>query len=502
MNQIRELKEIANAYSVLYVEDDKVLNESVTIYLKKFFQNVQSAFNGKEGLELFKKNKHDLIISDIEMPVLNGIEMAKEIKKINPNQNILVISAYTDTTYFTESIKIGIDGYIIKPIDYHQMNDIIYKILFKLKEFHENELYKNSLELLVDQKTQQFGELQEKQIDNHKQTLIALVDMIEQRDTYTGGHSQRVARYSHAIAKALGVSEKECDILYQAGILHDIGKIAIPDSILLKPHALNDIEYRLIKEHVTIGYEMLKKIAMFEELAEIMHFHHERYDGSGYPEGIQKDEIPFLSQIMAIADSFDAMTTSRIYKPRKSKQEALNELNSLKGVWFDEKIVTPAVKVLGEISIDSDINQLPQTEIEKERFSYFYRDQVSGAYNKEYLDLSLIKNRYEQQYDFIELLFLHRFTNYNRTYSWEKGDEILKKFADDLKESYPNATIFRIHGDDFALLSREKLHFPSHFSRFEKTGITLSTKVLNIKEHNLYSFDILEKVIIQNRGNL
>lgn len=316
MIDVIKLKELSKNFKVLYVEDDEMLRDSLASYFEKLFKEVVSAKDGKEGLELYKKGVFDIVITDIQMPNLNGIEMAEKIKELNHEQEILIVSAYTEIEYFIKSIKIGVSGYIIKPIDYAQMNEELYKLVNKLKKFKENETYKNHLEELIAKGIKE-------KIENYQKTLFALVDMIEERDTYTGGHSQRVAKYSVMIAKEMGCAEKEREKLHQAGILHDIGKISTPDSVLLKPGKLNDIEYKLIQEHVKVGYGMLSKIPMYKELAEIIHHHHERYDGKGYPDGLRGDEIPLLSRIMIVADAFDAMTTNRIYKTRKDRKSVV-----------------------------------------------------------------------------------------------------------------------------------------------------------------------------------
>jgi two-component system sensor histidine kinase TtrS len=184
--------------------------------------------------------------------------------------------------------------------------------------------------------------LQQERIGNYEETILSMVEMIEKRDTYTAGHTRRVAHYCGLIASHLGYGNEEIERLKGAAILHDIGKIAIPDAVLLKPGSLSNLEYDLIKQHVEVGYEALSRIEMYRELAEIMRHHHERHDGRGYPAGLKGDAIPRLSRVMAVADAFDAMTTNRIYKPRKSVAEALADLRRLAGSEFDPEIVAAA----------------------------------------------------------------------------------------------------------------------------------------------------------------
>lgn len=250
--------------------------------------------------------------------------------------------------------------------------------------------------------------------NNYEQTLVSMVEMIEERDTYTAGHSKRVAEYSKKIAQQMGYSEQECTKLYQAGILHDIGKVATPDTVLLNPKTLNAIEYKLIQEHVVVSYNLLKNIPMFKDLADIVRSHHERCDGKGYPRGLSGEEIEPLSRIMMVADAFDAMTTNRIYKPRKTVSEALSELVSLKLQQFHPEVVDSAVIALRDIKIDENISQTPKTKLEEERFAYFYKDTIGNIYNQNYLELILSKNSYEPEYKYMKLFTVHSFSQYNK----------------------------------------------------------------------------------------
>jgi len=295
-------------------------------------------------------------------------------------------------------------------------------------------------------------------LENFEKTLESFVQMVEERDTYTAGHSHRIAEYSKLIAQEMNYSEEECELLYRASILHDIGKIATPDNVLLKPGKLSQLEYRLIQEHVRAGYEILSRIPMYKDLAEIIISHHERYDGNGYPYGLKGDEIHPLSQIMIVADAFDAMTTNRIYKGRKNAEEALVELQECSKTQFHPNVVQSAIKALSHVELHDTINQLPKTDLEKERFSYFYRDQVTNVYNADYLKFILNQNHFNKEYICINVIYMHNFSKYNNKYGWSKGDDLLSKFADYLIKKFPSTQIFRIYGDDFVLISKKHLN--------------------------------------------
>jgi len=294
--------------------------------------------------------------------------------------------------------------------------------------------------------------LQQERISNYEASILSLVDMIDKRDTYTAGHTQRVARYCELIATRLGHSAEEIEKLKRAATLHDIGKIAIPDSVLLKPGTLSQAEYDLIKQHIDVGYDTLSRIDMYKDLADIMRHHHERLDGSGYPAGLRDGEIPRLSQIMAVADAFDAMTTNRIYKPRKEVRVALEELKALAGTHYDPEIVAAAVEALKEVTPPPVADQLPRTPIERQRFAYFFNDQLTRVHNRSYLQF-LLQNGLPPSHKWAGMLMLRHFSRYNAEQGWSMGDKLLADFATYLAANYPDTLIFRVMGDDFLLLS-------------------------------------------------
>ncbi len=465
MMSIKKLRDIARDISVLYVEDEDELRRGVVLYLKKLFGVVKDAPNGEDAFEIFKNESIDIVIIDIRMPKMDGLELAKRIKEIKPEQEIAVISAYTEYEYFINFIELGVSGYIIKPIDYNQLNSVIYKMAEKISKFRENKMYRVKLENLAEQRAGEITKLHKEKLSNYKQSLMSLIELIENRDTYTAGHSRRVAKYCVKIAREMGFGTDDIKKLYQAGILHDIGKVSTPDSVLLKPGKLNDIEYQLIQSHVIVGYNFLSKIPMYRELAEIIKYHHERYDGGGYPYGLSGNDIPILSHIMIVADAFDAMTTNRIYKNKKSVKEAIEEIKELSGVQFHPDAAKAAISALDNISIQKDIDQLPKNRLEEERFAYFYKDSLTGAYNKDYFELCY-KNRNgfsKDKYVYTIGIFLRNFSQYNKENGWDAGDILLKKTASFLIKTFNNCMVFRMWGDDFIILCKEDINIEEKF---------------------------------------
>jgi len=491
--KIELLREKAKYFSTLYVEDEEALRTKTAAFLSKIFKDVEVAVDGKDGLDKYLHNKYDIIITDILMPNMNGLELISNIRKKNKKQEIIITSAYAEQSYLTESIQLGVTGYIIKPLDFNNVIDVLEQSLDKLILVRENEMYKTKLEEMVDEKTKKVIQLQNEQVSNYEHAIKSLVIMMERRDTYTGGHSERVAQYSKDIADAMGIEKEQCDLIYQAGILHDIGKIITPDSILLKPGKLTEDEYSLIKDHVIAGYEILSQVPMYKELAEIVHAHHEHYDGNGYPRSLKGEKIPLLARIMTIADTFDAMTTSRVYKGRKSKDEAIQEMLTLSGSWYDPDIIKIAIETLKKVDVVDHTGQEPNSVIDDERFAYFYKDPLTHGYNHLYLDFILRKNRDEKKFLCFNIIYIRNFSSYNKKHGWNEGDLFLSDFATYLQSEFPDSQFFRIFGDNFLLL--KNIHQDVDIDKInesellKKNNLKCKHKHFDLKENTINSYN-------------
>lgn len=290
----------------------------------------------------------------------------------------------------------------------------------------------------------------DEKVKSYEESIYALVDMMEKRDSYTAGHSKRVAYYASLIAAKLDCSKDDVNLIFQAGMLHDIGKVEIPDALLLKPDTLDSSEYELIKTHSKFGYELLCK-EPFSHLAKIVLHHHERYDGSGYPYGLSKEEIPYLSQIISVADAFDAMTTNRAYRKSFSIDEALERIQKESGKQFNPKIVLVAMDVLKDVILPEDTTQMPKNILEEMKFSYYFKDQLTDAYNSNYL-----KFIFAHKHDYENICIYHfhcvNFTAYNRKHGWKQGDKLLQAIAKNFMQRYEKALVVRVFGDNFLLI--------------------------------------------------
>ncbi len=337
-------------------------------------------------------------------------------------------------------------------------------------------------------------------IKNYEQSIYSLVDIIENRDSYTAGHTQRVARYSILIAKEMGLGENEIDELYRACMLHDIGKISTPDSILLKPGKLTELEYKIIQEHARVGYELLNKVDIYKDIAELVYTHHERCDGKGYPRGLKSEQIPKLSKIMMVSDSFDAMTTSRVYKSKKTIKEAFIELEKNSGKQFNKRVVDAAKVALMDVEVLENISQRPKSKLEKERFSYFYRDQVTKCYNRNYLEFILA---YEDNEN-LNLIYAYsvdifNFSQYNKKHSWQEGDKLLYNIAKVLEEISGSEYVFRIYGDDFIVLTQDTMPLADKAYKIDEvlegTNVNFTHRCFDLKNLDIKSLERLEELL-------
>ncbi|SNR72462.1 HD domain-containing phosphohydrolase [Desulfurobacterium atlanticum] len=337
-------------------------------------------------------------------------------------------------------------------------------------------------------------------------TIKSMIRGIEIRDSYTKGHSERVAYLSKEIAKNMGFPEKECEKIYLAALLHDIGKIGIPDSILLKPGRLTKQEFEIIKLHPVLSYKLLKDIKPLEDILENIKFHHERIDGTGYPEGLKGNKIPLGARIIAVADSFDAMTSDRIYKKGTEKEKAIQEIAKLAGTKYDPEVVHAAIPVLKK-DIPFEIKgQLFKefSELEKRRLDYFFRDALTDAYNRNYLPIifnSLKEKNKEFKVASVDILGLRKI---NLEKGWEYGDSILKKVKTALEEALNPLAIIRYSGDNFVLFLDKKLKDTEVKEKLEALEEHLKAilSVHILKEEEIETLDSLIETItrIETKG--
>lgn len=295
--------------------------------------------------------------------------------------------------------------------------------------------------------------------------IVPLIYATEIRDAYTQGHSEHVAYYAKEFASFLGLDKKECEKIYIAGLLHDIGKIGIPDSVLLKPGKLENDEYDLIKLHSDISGKIVERLPNFSYLQKVVRHHHEDYNGQGYPDGLKGEEIPFHSRILSLVDVFDALTTGRIYRAPMSFEHALSIMKNMQqNGKFDPELFESFMNFIKKFGIykDDTVQSLEFKELETKRNTFFYTDNLTNLLNREAL-VSLLKKSHDYGYD-VSLIIcnIKKFKLYNRQYGLTKGDALLKNIAQQLQEildvqaamkepQYKDLFAFRPSADRFVL---------------------------------------------------
>jgi len=298
-----------------------------------------TANNGREALSHFYKDTFSLIISDIKMPEMDGVELLKKVKGMNPNMMVIMVTAYPEIDMAVEAMRLGAYDFIIKPADLDLVVLSVKKALEKKRLEEEIETYHRNLERLVEERTARLQQAYRILKKAHLDSVKVLAEAIDAKDPYTRGHSERVRRMSLGIANHLGFAEEKLEVLEYGALLHDIGKIGIKDEVLQKPGALSTEEYQYIQEHPLIGAKIVEGIDFFKDKIPMIRHHHEHFDGSGYPDGLIGEDIPLEARIITIPDAFDAMTSPRPHRKALPLQDVLIELEKGKGRQFDPKIL-------------------------------------------------------------------------------------------------------------------------------------------------------------------
>lgn len=315
---------------ILVVDDDTSNLKMANHILSNENMRVSCLKSGEDTLNFLKENRPDIILLDIHMPGMDGFETLAAIRQNESTADIPVIFLTADDVSSTETrgLREGAMDFIRKPF-------VPEVLLIRVRHTIDLIRLQTDLAREVDRKTQEVIAQHEKLEKISMQIMKALSGAIDAKDTYTKGHSIRVAEYSREIARRIGLSEKAQDDIYMIGLLHDVGKIGVPDAIINKPAKLTDEEYAVIKQHPGMGAEILKNITEFPKLGTGARWHHERYDGRGYPDGISGQEIPMEARIIAIADAYDAMSSRRSYRNVLPQAQVRSEVEKGKGTQFD-----------------------------------------------------------------------------------------------------------------------------------------------------------------------
>ncbi len=311
---------------VLVVEDDIAYGEMIQEALRHYGYSVTLALSATSGLDIVKQQPVHIVISDLNMPGMSGIELAKRLLQMYLDIPIVLITGLHDLSLVKKALHMGVSDYLIKPIKIDEIPVVIERNLER-KRLESHRIQENKAHILL-------------------KTIKALLRALDAKDPYTSGHSQRVVKLANKMADALNLSPDERFTLTLSAYLHDIGKIGIPDNILKKSDSLADYEFRQAKDHPIIGSQIIGEIEELADVASIVRHHHERYDGTGYPDGLKGEAIPFFARIISIIDTYEALVSDRVYRKGISQEEALKEIERNAGTQFDPFLTRVFLKVM------------------------------------------------------------------------------------------------------------------------------------------------------------
>lgn len=438
---------------ILIVDDDEFILKVASDILKEDYL-IYTAHSGEKALECLKTQMPRLILLDLYMPGMDGREVMRIIRNSNKWNKIPIICLTADTKPETEQecLVLGASDFITKPFVPMVMKSRISRII-ELAELQ------NGLESRLEEKTR----LVEK-VSLH--SIMVIANTLDAKDEYTSGHSVRVARCAEAIARKLKWDEAEIQNLHNIALLHDIGKIGVPDAILNKPAKLSDEEFEIIKKHPIIGNDILKDIHMIKNVAEGALYHHERYDGSGYPFGMAGDEIPLCGRIIGIADAFDAMTSNRIYRRKLALPKVREEFRKGRGTQFDPQLTDLFLDMLEEQSNVSDESSIfwdddkevennallnkVLTEYPIDKQNEAVADALTGLYNRNYAEFKIGRLIEDGHFGALLMIDIDNFKQINDTFGHIAGDKTLLICAETLRAATkPEDVLCRLRGDEF-----------------------------------------------------
>lgn len=333
---------------IVVVDDEVAVLSLLQKALTREGYQVEAFDTAAAALERIAKGGVALLVTDIRMPEIDGIELSRRALEEDPDLAILVLTGAADTDTAVESLRLGVRDYLTKPISIEKLSESVSRALRRRGQ----ELYRRKIEgwlrAEVERRTEELrsksGELERVSVA----MLSSLVRAMEAKDARLKGHSERVAEYCEAMGKKLGLEARLVDQLRTAGLLHDIGMIAIPESVFLKAGQLTSEEYQVVQKHTEVGASILKPLTHIGQAVEFVRCHHERVNGSGYPRGLKGSQIPLGAQVVGLAEMFASMTENRSHRPACSEMEALEALRESQGIWFEPRVFVALEGVLGD----------------------------------------------------------------------------------------------------------------------------------------------------------
>jgi len=433
---------------ILIVDDDRLTLATAQKLLDGEYK-VVAVNSAKQAYKYLERHTPDLILLDINMPEIGGFEVMETLRKDARLCKIPVIFLTADRSAETEieCFRVGANDYISKPFEPNIL-------LSRTRSTLELDGYRRDLQRRLDEKTKEMERVT-------IQAIMTVANTVDAKDDYTKGHSMRVAAYSELLAQRLGWSEEEIQNIYYVAMLHDVGKIGVPDAVLNKPFKLTDVEFRLIKGHTLMGAEILNDFKMFPNISVGAKYHHERYDGKGYPEGLKGESIPLVARVIGLVDSYDAMTSNRVYRKRLNDDIVMQELEKGKGSQWDPELVDIFVELVKEGALAKV--WMPEEDMATPIFGsgkILGESMASENILESPVDyLTGLLSKHKGEHDIamslradggsLMLIDMDHFRKINDEHGHLMGDVALKMTADVLREVCGNNLVCRTGGDEF-----------------------------------------------------
>jgi putative nucleotidyltransferase with HDIG domain len=336
---------VPQAARILVVDDEAVVREILVRKLTHLGYDCDVAEDGRAALKILSNRTYDLLVSDVMMPRMGGVELLKEARRLCPDIAVILVTSVVDLDTAVDALKEGAYDYVTKPFSLEEVSLSVARALEKRRLVMQNRNYQTTLEEQVSSRTRELKEALETLHHMYHSTLMALGTALDSRDADSDWHSLRVTLYALRIARQVGVPKAQATVIEQGALLHDIGKIGVPDALLRKPGPLTPGEWLLMRKHPEIGYRILSGIGFLQEAAVLVLHHHERYDGKGYPSGLRGEEISLGARIFAVADTLDCMTSVRPFQAATSYEAACDEIRRVAGSQLDPGLVDAFLQI-------------------------------------------------------------------------------------------------------------------------------------------------------------
>ncbi len=344
LEELAMIEPLAHRAQILITDDEKEIRDVLVEYLSPYY-DCQAASSAEQALGLLDERKFDLVISDIAMGGMTGLQLIPHVGARSPNTLVILISGAQVIENAIEALRVGAFDYLMKPFDLRQVEAVVRRALIHHKLLEDKRRYESYLEELVEIRTTELDRALDSLQDAYRATLKSLVAALETRDAETHGHSERVVNYSLCLGRELGLGNEQMRELEFGSLLHDIGKLGVPDAILRKPSSLDEDEWARMHEHPVLGQQILRGIEFLNGALTVVGQHHEKWDGTGYPCGLRDEGIDIKARIFSVADAFDAITSDRVYRAGRPFAVALGELIEYAGSQFDPQVVAAFQRV-------------------------------------------------------------------------------------------------------------------------------------------------------------